>query len=270
MGDRLNIVVAGATGRIGQALIRAIAADDSLQLVGAVERHDHPDLAKDVGLLAAGRILGVNLENDIRNVVLGAKAIIDFTAPEASLWHAEIAARYETPLVVGTTGLDEKQRARLATAAERTAIVLAPNMSLGVNLLFYLARRAAEVIGADSDIEIVETHHRHKVDAPSGTALKLAEIVGTALGYEAPTEYYDQGRSGAVGPRAGGHIGLHAVRGGEVGRHELHFFGLGEELCLTHNALSRDNFVRGAIRAARWLQGKQPGLYDMGDVLGLR
>jgi 4-hydroxy-tetrahydrodipicolinate reductase len=269
--NRLRLVVSGAMGRMGQALVRHVADDEGCELVGAVERPDHPELGRDIGQLALCRPLAVSLEHDLRNALIGAQAVIDFSAPEASARHADLAAQAGVALVVGTTGLHDEQKARIRAAAEKTRVVLAPNMSVGVNLLFYLARRAAETIGADTDIEIVETHHRLKVDAPSGTALRLAEVVGEALAVDDLAERLEHGRQGRVGPRADGRIGMHAVRGGDiVGRHDLHFFGPGEELCLTHAATSRDNFVRGAIRAAHWLQKQPPGLYDMGDVLGLK
>jgi 4-hydroxy-tetrahydrodipicolinate reductase len=174
----LKIAVTGAMGRMGQALIRYICAHEGYELLGAVERHDHPDLAKDIGLLLLGRPLEVLLENDLRNVILGAQAVIDFTLPEAALRHAEWTAPRGMPLVIGTTGVSAEQRARIETLAEQAPIVLAPNMSIGVNLLFHLARRAAQVLDEEYDVEIVETHHRNKVDAPSGTALRRAS--GTA------------------------------------------------------------------------------------------
>lgn len=272
MGEQgLRLVVTGAMGRMGQALVRAIDRDQELKLIGTTERHDHPLIAKDIGMLLLGRHIDVPLENDLRNVIISAQAIIDFTMPEAATWHALVAAQYQLPLVMGTTGLSAEQRETVRRAAESTRIVLAPNMSIQVNLLFYLARRAAQVIGLDTDIEIVETHHRNKADAPSGTALRLAEIIGRELGYEEPAEYYLHGRQGHTGVRPAGRIGLHAVRGGDVvGRHDLLFLGEGETLTLSHHANSRDNFVRGALRAAGWLQNQPNGLYDMGDVLGLK
>jgi len=271
MGEQgLRLVVTGAMGRMGQALVRAIDREKDLQLIGATERHDHPLIAKDVGTLLLGRHIDVPLENDLRNVIVSAQAILDFTMPESAVWHAQVAARYKLPLVLGTTGLSAEQHKAVRRAAEETRIVLAPNMSIGVNLLFHLARRAARAIGLDADIEIVETHHRHKADAPSGTALRLAEIVGAELGYDDPAEYYIHGRQGYTGVRPAGRIGLHAVRGGDVvGRHDLMFLAEGETLTLSHNANSRDCLVRGALRAAGWLQNQPAGLYDMGDVLGL-
>ncbi len=267
----LRLVVTGAMGRMGQALVRYIAANEGVDLVGATERHDHPDIGMDVGQAILGKTNGVSLEIELRTALISAQAIIDFTLPEASVAGAAVAARYGIPLVIGTTGLHDEHKEAIAHAAGDIPIVLAPNMSVGVNLLFYLARHAARVIGEDTDVEIVETHHRNKVDAPSGTALRLAQIVGDELGYETPEEYYLHGRVGHTGVRPGGRIGLHAVRGGGVvGSHDLHFYADAEVLTLSHQALSRDNFVRGAVRAAHWLQGKDAGLYDMGDVLGLK
>lgn len=267
----LKIVVPGALGRMGRAVIRLIDTRPDGALYGAVERPDHPDIGRDVGNLVLGRHLGVSLEDNLRQVLLGANAVIDFTAPEATLMHTSVAAEYRVPLVVGTTGLTAEQKETIRAAAASTPIVLAPNMSIGMNLLFFLTRQAARVLAADTDVEIVETHHRHKVDAPSGTALKLAEIVGEELGYAQPADHYEYGRQGRTGEREGGRIGLHAVRGGDiVGLHDVNFFGAGEVLTLTHRATSRDNFAKGALRAAAWLQGKPNGLYDMGDVLGLK
>ncbi|MHA1569653.1 MAG: 4-hydroxy-tetrahydrodipicolinate reductase [Alphaproteobacteria bacterium] len=269
--EKLKLTVTGAMGRMGQALVRAIHADEGCELVGATERHEHPDIGKDVGGLILGRNLDLGLENDLRNAILGAQAIIDFTLPEASIWHGEVAAKYNIPFVVGTTGLNAEHRGKLLEYAETIPVVFAPNMSVGVNLLFHLAQRVAQVIDDDYDAEIVEKHHRNKVDAPSGTALRLAEIVAREWDREEPAEFFDHGRQGQVGVREYGRIGLHAVRGGDViGEHDLHFLGAGEILTLSHRATSRDNFVKGALRAAHWLQKQEPGLYDMGDVLGLK
>ncbi|NLH47481.1 MAG: 4-hydroxy-tetrahydrodipicolinate reductase [Myxococcales bacterium] len=267
----LKIVVPGALGRMGRAVIRLIDTQPDCALHGAIERPDHPDAGRDVGNLVLGRHLGVSLEDDLRHVLLGADAVVDFTAPEATLSHASVAAEHRVPLIIGTTGLTTEQKETIRAAAASTPIVLAPNMSIGVNLLFFLTRLVARTLAADTDVEIVETHHRHKADAPSGTALKLAEVIGEELGYENPAAHYEYGRQGRTGERESGRIGLHAVRGGDiVGLHDVNFFGAGEVLTLTHRATSRDNFAKGALRAAAWLQGKPSGLYDMGDVLGLK
>jgi 4-hydroxy-tetrahydrodipicolinate reductase len=267
----LKIVVPGALGRMGRALIRLIDTQPDCVLHSAIERAGHPDISKDVGGLVLGRANGIHLENDIRKVLASTDAIVDFSTPEATLLHAELAAKYRIPLVIGTTGLIAAYKDKIRIAAESTPIVMAPNMSVGVNLLFYLTRQAARVLAADTDVEIVETHHRLKVDAPSGTALRLAEIVGEELKYPEPADYYDCGRCGQVGARPAGRIGIHAVRGGDiVGHHDVNFYGAGEVFTLTHFATSRDNFAKGALRAAVWLQQQPNGLYDMGDVLGLK
>ncbi len=268
----LRVVIPGALGRIGQALIRYIHTHEGVELYGATERPDHPDIAKDIGGLVLGRNIDIKLENDLRNAIIAANAIIDFTRPEASVWHAEIAAHYKIPIVIGTTGCSKGQLEKLRSFSDETPMVLAPNMSVGVNLLFYLAQRVAATLGEDYDVEIVEKHHRKKVDAPSGTALRLAVAVARAWGRENPEEIFDHGRHGhAHDERDYGRIGLHAVRGGDiVGDHDMHFIGDGEMITLSHRATTRENFVKGAIKAAFWLQNRDPGQYDMADVLGLK
>jgi len=271
MGRALKIIVAGAMGRMGQALVRFIDQAEDCELFGAVERPDHADLGADIGSLLLGRRIDVALENDLWHCLPGAQAIIDFSQPEPTLLSARIAAENKIPLVIGTTGFSAEQKDEIRRAAQKAPMVLAPNMSVGVNLLFHLAGRAASILDEDYDVEIVETHHRHKVDAPSGTALRLAEIVAHERGVVDPETVFEHGRQGAVGPRGRGKIGIHALRGGEIiGRHDLGFYSTGEVLTLSHHATSRDNFVQGAIRAAHWLQKQAPGLYDMLDVLGLK
>lgn len=267
----LRVVIPGAMGRMGQALTRYVHRHEGVELYGATERHDHPDIAADVGGLILGRNIDIKLENDLRNAIIAANAIIDFTRPDASVWHAEMAARYGIPIVIGTTGCSPEQLDKIRSYAAEVPIVLAPNMSIGVNLLFHLAERVAATLGDDYDVEIVEKHHRKKVDAPSGTALRLADTVARQWGCEEPAAVFDHGRHGAHNEREYGRIGLHAVRGGDiVGDHDLHFIGEGEMLTLAHRATSRDNFVKGAIKAAFWLQKREPGHYDMADVLGLK
>jgi len=270
--SRLPVVVTGVMGRMGGKIAQAVLADESMELVGATERHDHPDIASDVGMLLIGRNLDIKLENDLRNAVLGAKAIIDFTLPEATVANARVAADKKIPFVAGTTGLDAKQRDAIRECAADIPLVHAPNMSVGVNLLFHLTRQVARVLDVGYDVELVEVHHRNKVDSPSGTAARLAEIVAREWGHEDdPEALFDHGRHGQVGVRPEGRIGIHAVRGGDVvGKHDLNFYGAGEVLTLSHLATNRDNFVKGALRAAHWVQKQPPGLYDMGDVLGLK
>lgn len=267
-GAMLKIVVTGATGRMGRMLISYIDAQPECEIYGATERPDHPDLAKDIGGLLLGRPVEVMLENDLRNCVIAANAVIDFTSPEASLAHAKICAEMNLPYVCGTTGLKAEQLEEFKEFASRTRTVFAPNFSVGVNLLLALAEKTARALGGEYDAEIVETHHRNKVDSPSGTALALARSVAGAL--DLSEDSFVFGRKGDTGVREYDKIGIHAVRGGDiVGEHELHFFGDGEQITLRHRASSRNAFVRGAVRAALWLQNKEPGLYSMRDVLRL-
>jgi 4-hydroxy-tetrahydrodipicolinate reductase len=264
----LKAVVTGAAGRMGQMILRNLTATPWCAIYGATERHDFPDLGEDVGELFWGRPNGIMLENDLRHAIIGANVVIDFTSPDASLAHAKICAEAQIPFVCGTTGLKGAGFETFCSHASRTRTVFAPNFSVGINLMLGLAQKAAVVLEEEFDVEIVETHHRNKVDAPSGTALLLARTVGNELGVK--EDAIDYGRKGDVGVREYGRIGLHAVRGGDVvGEHELHFFGEGEQITIRHRASSRSTFVRGAIRAALWLQDKAPGLYSMRDVLGI-
>ncbi|MBZ0271762.1 4-hydroxy-tetrahydrodipicolinate reductase [bacterium] len=264
----LRAAVCGAAGRMGRMLVEYLAGNPGFELVGATEHAAHADIGKDVGTALFGRAIDVALEPDLRVAGMGANAVIDFTHPEASLAHARICADAGLPFVCGTTGMSPAQLAEFREIAARTRTVFASNFSTGVTLLNALAFRAARALGEDFDVEIVETHHRHKADAPSGTALTLARSVARAIGVDEGA--YVHGREGVVGARPGGQIGLHAVRGGDVvGEHEVQFLGEGEQIMLRHRATSRLTFVRGAIRAALWLQKQEPGIHDMRDVLGL-
>lgn len=258
----LRIGIQGATGRMGTRLIRLIADDPGLALGAALVRADHPRLGDDAGqVIGAGR-LGVALGTGWGGEV---DVLVDFSTPDATLGLAEECAGRGVPLVAGTTGFGPEQRRRLEAFAERTAILLAPNTSRAVNLLFRLAGQAAEAFGAAADVEIVERHHRFKKDAPSGTAIRLAEVVAGASG-AGPTVH---GRHGAVGERPLGEIGMHALRMGDnPGEHTVVFGLMGECLEITHRALNRDGFALGALDAARFLAGKPAGWYTMADVLG--
>lgn len=266
----MKVVITGAAGRMGQALIAALGTCSDLQLHGAVERAGHPDVGRDVGELAGVGRLGLPLGDSLVQALEGADAVVDFSRAEAALAHAELCREAGCAMVIGTTGLDAEGRRRLAATSEAVPVVFAPNMSVGVNLCFKLAEIAARVLGEDCDIEIIEAHHRHKVDAPSGTALRLGEVVAGALGREL-AECAVYGREGHTGERDGRTIGFATVRGGDiVGDHTVLYAGTGERVEITHRAGSRLNFANGALRAVRWLQGRGPGLYDMQDVLGLR
>lgn len=267
--DEISVVVAGAAGEMGRRLVAAVAADPALTLVGATERAGHPDLGKDAGELAGLGRLGVPISEDLAGLLASRPVVIDFTAPEASLLHLELGAKAGSPLVIGSTGFSAAQKARAAELAGRVACVLSPNMSMGVNLLFHLVKKAAAVLGPDFDLEIVEAHHRRKKDAPSGTALLLAEAAAQGKGFTL-AESARYCREGLIGPRPDREIGIQSLRAGDiVGDHTVLLAGPGERLELIHRAHSRDTFAKGAARAARWIAGKPPGLYTMSDVLGL-
>jgi 4-hydroxy-tetrahydrodipicolinate reductase len=268
-GDSMKIAVMGAAGRMGHELIRAIAAEPGCTISGATETAGSPVLGKDIGVLAGLEPIGVAVSDDAASVIAGADAIVDFTVPKASVEFARLAARTRTAVIVGTTGFDAAAEAAIADAAKQTAIVKAGNMSLGVNLLMALTRQAAAALGNDFDIEIVEMHHRMKVDAPSGTALMLGEAAaaGRALDLNAHSV---RTRDGVTGPRNSGDIGFATLRGGTVvGEHTVIFAGAGERIELTHRATDRGIFARGAVKAALWTKGRASGLYDMTDVLGI-
>lgn len=268
-GDIMKIAVMGAAGRMGRELIRAIAAEPGCTIAGATETAGSPVLGRDVGDLAGLGPIGVAVTNDAAAVIAAADAIVDFTVPRASIEFARIAASAGTAAIIGTTGFDAASEAAVAEAASRTAIVKAGNMSLGVNLLAALTRQAAAALGNDFDIEIVEMHHRMKVDAPSGTALMLGEAA--AAGRKLDLDSHSvRVRDGHTGPRRSGDIGFATLRGGSViGEHTVIFAGNGEQIELTHRATDRGIFARGAVKAALWTNGRAPGLYDMTDVLGI-
>ena len=264
-----GIVITGASGRMGQMLTRLVSDSDKVRLAGAVERAGHAWIGQDLGEAMGGAPLGVKVTDDPLEAFSSAQAVLDFTAPEATLECAELAAQARAVHVIGTTGMTEDQIARLAPAARHAVIIRAGNMSLGVNLLMQLTKKVARALDAEFDIEVVEAHHRMKVDAPSGTALMLGEAAaegrGVALG-----EVADRGRDGITGARTGGDIGFSAIRGGDVvGEHDVMFLGPGERIILRHVATDRAIFARGALKAALWGQDKAPGQYDMVDVLGL-
>jgi 4-hydroxy-tetrahydrodipicolinate reductase len=265
----LRVVVCGVAGRMGGRVLQAVRAEDGMQVVGATERPDSAQVGLDAGTAAGGPSAGVTVSASLEAALAsGADVAIDFTAPAAAQHHARICAGRKVALVVGTTGIPPEGRADIAARAREVPIVLAPNMSVGVNALFRLVAEAARALGPSYEVEILETHHRAKKDAPSGTALRLAEVAADALKLDRRSAFVYE-RHGDTGARRPGSIGLQAVRGGDVvGDHTVFFLADGERLELTHRATSRDNFARGAVRAARWVAGKPPGLYDMQDVLG--
>ncbi|CAO3415715.1 4-hydroxy-tetrahydrodipicolinate reductase [Azospirillum doebereinerae] len=265
----MKIGVVGCAGRMGQMLVREIAATAGCTLAGGTERVGGPALGKDLGLLAGIDALGVTAIDDAVALFARSDAVIDFTAPESTERHAALAAQSQTALIVGTTGLNPAQQAAIATAATHTPIVQSPNMSLGVNLLLALVEQVAGALGDDFDIDILEMHHRNKVDAPSGTALGLgrAAAAGRKVALE---EVWQKVRDGHTGARPRGEIGFATLRGGDViGDHVVMFAGDGERVELTHKASGRQIYAKGAVRAALWARDRTPGLYSMKDVLGL-
>ncbi|OJT95843.1 MAG: 4-hydroxy-tetrahydrodipicolinate reductase [Alphaproteobacteria bacterium 65-7] len=264
----LKIVVTGASGRMGRTLIRQIAQGSGITLCGALEMEGHPNLGLDSGTLAGMQPNGITLTADPLPLLASAQAVVDFTTPMVSLMLADLAAQARIVHVIGTTGFDDKGEARIKAAARHAVIVKSGNMSMGVNLLAVLVERAAKSL-PDYDIEVLEMHHRNKVDAPSGTALLLGEAAaagrGVALG-----KHWVKSRDGHTGARKEGDIGFATLRGGTVvGEHSVILAGSGERITLSHTAEDRSIFAHGALTAAKWGHGKKPGLYAMTDVLGL-
>lgn len=269
MSDLPGIVITGASGRMGQMLIRTVLESDKAKLVGVVERSGHDWIGQDIGVAMGGTASGVIVTDDALEAFSKAQAVIDFTAPAATVAFAGLAAQARAVHVIGTTGFEEADLAKLNAAARHAVIVRAGNMSLGVNLLTKLTKKVAEALDEDFDIEIVEAHHNKKVDAPSGTALMLGEAAAEGRGVSL-ADVRDSGRDGITGARKKGDIGFAVIRGGDVvGEHDVIFAAAGERIVLRHLATDRAIFARGALRAALWGQNKEPGEYDMMDVLGL-
>jgi 4-hydroxy-tetrahydrodipicolinate reductase len=265
----VNICVAGSGGRMGRMLIETIAADSGARLSAALERTGSEFIGRDAGELIGARN-SIVITDDVATSLKAGDVLIDFTRPEGTLAHLDICRAKGVKVVIGTTGFSDQQKHKIHDAAKDIAIVFAPNMSVGVNVTFKLLEVAAKILRDGYDIEIIEAHHRHKVDAPSGTALGMGEVIAKALG----TTLQERGvyaREGVTGERKAGTIGFATVRGGDiVGDHTALFAGIGERIEITHKASSRATFAQGALRAAKFLANKQNGLYDMQDVLGLR
>ena len=269
MSEHLGVTITGASGRMGQSLTTLVGASDRLRLVGAIERSGHAWIGQDLGVAMGGAPLGVIVTDDPLEAIAPAQAIIDFTAPAATLEFAALAAQARAVHVIGTTGMSEDEIAALEPASRHAVIVRAGNMSLGVNLLTQLTKRVAAALDEDFDIEVIEAHHNKKVDAPSGTALMLGEAAAAGRGVNL-SDVSDRGRDGMTGARKRGDIGFTAIRGGDiVGEHDVLFAAAGERIVLRHMATDRSVFARGALKAAVWGQGRNPGQYDMLDVLGL-
>lgn len=265
----MKIAVMGVAGRMGQQLIRALHETEGCAIAGGAEPPGSPAIGADLGVLSGIGPLGLKVSPDPVELIAGADGVVDFTTPEATVEFAGLAANARIVHVIGTTGLSEENEAQIAAAARHAPIVKAGNMSLGVNLLAAIARRVAEALDDDFDIEVVEMHHRDKVDAPSGTALMLGTAAAEGRGIDL-REHAIRGRDGMTGRRPRGNIGFASLRGGNVvGDHTIVFAGPGERIELTHLAGDRSIFARGAVKAAMWARGKPPGLYTMSDVLGL-
>ena len=264
----LGIAIAGATGRMGQMLIEAVRASDDLRLTGALDRPDSPALGQDAAY--PGPSAGVSVTADLRQGLNGAQVLIDFTRPEGTLSHLKLCRELGVHAVIGTTGFSEAQKAEIAAIAKDIAIVMAPNMSVGVNVTLKLLEMAAKALSTGYDIEIIEAHHRHKVDAPSGTALKMGEVIAGALGRDLK-DCAVYAREGVTGERDPSSIGFATIRGGDiVGDHTVLFAGTGERIEITHKSSSRATYAQGSLRAARFLAQQHHGLFDMFDVLQLK
>jgi 4-hydroxy-tetrahydrodipicolinate reductase len=265
----IRTIVCGAAGRMGGRIVALMQGTGDLVLAGAVERTGHPAVGKDVGEVAGIGAIGVPAVDDLRAVIGRGQAVIDFTAPEAAMLNLGIAAQARVPMVIGTTGLSAADLSRARGLTATIPCVLAPNMSVGVNVLFRVLADVASSLGSEYDVEVFEAHHRFKKDAPSGTALRMAQVIASALGRDLE-QVGTYGRRGLVGERRRDEIAIHALRAGDVvGEHTVVFGGLGERVEVTHRAHSRDTFAMGALRAVRWVVDQPPGLYDMQDVLGL-
>jgi 4-hydroxy-tetrahydrodipicolinate reductase len=265
----MKIAVAGASGRMGRMLIEAIQNAEDAELTGALDMAGAPALGSDAAAFL-GKSAGVPIQSDLAKGLAHARYLIDFTRPEGTLRHLEYCAAHGIRMIIGTTGIDEAGKAAIAAAAKRTAIVFAPNMSVGVNVTMKLLELAAKSFSEGYDIEIIEAHHRHKIDAPSGTALKMGEVIAGALGRDLK-DVAVYAREGVTGERDPSSIGFATIRGGDiVGDHTVLFAGIGERIEISHKSASRVTYAHGSLRAARFLTDKKTGLYDMQDVLGLR
>ncbi len=266
----IRAAVAGVAGRMGTRIAQIIGQTEGLKLSGGFEYSAHPSVGSDLAQVIGGSPAGMPVNSSIHDVLDGVDVIIDFTNATVSLEHLRIASKAGKAMVIGSTGFTGEQLQEARELAHTVPCVLTPNMSMGVNIVFKVVENVARMLGDDFDVEIVEAHHRFKKDAPSGTAIKLAEVIAQALGRDLEkTGVYE--RHGIIGERTPKEIGLQTLRGGDiVGEHTVMFAGLGERIEITHRAHNRDNFARGAVRAAQWVVGKTPQLYDMHDVLGIR
>ncbi len=269
MGNPIAVAVNGVMGRMGTHVLRLLFSDQDFNIIGGIEKKGHTSTGLDLGVITSGKKSGLSIVDDPANIAGKIDCIIDFSLPASTLSILEFAIRKGVRMVIGTTGFPQSDVERIKQAGNEIAIVMAPNMSVLVNLAYKLVETAAKALGDNYDTEIVESHHKNKVDAPSGTTMKMAEIIAQA--YNKPLKdiaRYE--RHGSIGPRPKGEIGIQTVRGGDiVGEHTVMFIGTGERLEIIHRATNRENFAMGALIAAKWVVGKQPGMYNMIDVLGL-
>lgn len=266
----IKAVVTGAAGRMGSRIINILSTTEGFSLSGALEKKGHAAVGQDAGQTAGIPATGIKVADDLKGALTAGEVLIDFTFPETSLVHLQACAELGKAAVIGSTGFTKEQLAEVQKCTQKIPCVLSPNMSVGVNVCFKVLADLAKILGPEFDAEIVEWHHRLKKDAPSGTAVRMGEVVARALGrdYHKAAKYH---REGMTGVRTDEEIGMQTVRGGDiVGEHTVYFIGMGERIELTHRAHTRDMFARGAVRAAQWVVGKKPGLYDMQDVLGLK
>jgi 4-hydroxy-tetrahydrodipicolinate reductase len=266
----IKAIVTGAAGRMGSRIINILSTSEGITLGGALEKKGHSMVGQDAGGPAGITATGVRIVDDFSAAISAGNVLIDFTFPEVSLQHIRSCASQGKAMVIGSTGFSKEQLGEIANLVQRVPCVLSPNMSVGVNVCFKILADLAKILGPEFDAEIVEAHHRLKKDAPSGTAVRMGEIVARALGrdYRQVANFH---REGITGERTKEEIGMQTIRGGDiVGEHTAYFIGMGERIELTHRAHTRDMFARGAIRAAKWVVDKKPGLYDMQDVLGLK
>lgn len=266
----MKIIVSGAAGRMGRAILERLYEDETLELAGALEKKGHPAIKKDAGeLLGIGK-WGVPITELTKKTLKSCEVIVDFTYPQGTIQMVQEAKDHEKPMVIGTTGFAPDHLKKIEAAAKKIPVVLSPNMSIGVNVMFKLIAEASAALGADYDVEILEIHHRLKKDAPSGTAIRMGEVLAASRG----TTLQQAGRfsrQGNIGARPSGEIGIQSLRAGDVvGEHTMTFAGTGERIELTHRAHNRNNFARGALMAAQWVTTQDPGLYDMMDVLNLK
>ena len=266
----MKIGIVGCAGRMGRMLSAAALETEGAELIGGTEAPGSPHIDSDIGQLATGEPLGIKVGDDAAHLFAAADVVLEFTVPAATLVHTHLAAEYGVAMVIGTTGLSDGDMETISKASGKAVIVHAGNMSLGVNLLVSLAEQVARVLGSDFDIEVLEMHHKHKIDAPSGTALMLGKAAALGRGVD-HADSVVMSREGHTGERPDGTIGYATLRGGNVvGEHSLIFAGPDERIEITHKATDRALFARGAIRAAMWTEGQAPGLYTMCDVLGLQ